>query len=62
MRISRRRAENALNWDTSVPDDAVKVTVESGWVTLEGNVDWQYQKSNAGYDVQNLMGVKRRFQ
>jgi osmotically-inducible protein OsmY len=45
-----------------VPDDAVKVTVEIGWVTLEGNVDWQYQKSNAGYDVQNLMGVKRRFQ
>lgn len=50
--------ENALDWDISVPNDRVNVTVENGWVTLEGNVDWQYQKSNAECDVQNLMGVK----
>jgi osmotically-inducible protein OsmY len=51
-------AENALSWDVTVPNDRVKVMVEDGWVTLEGNVDWQYQRENAGDDVQNLAGVR----
>jgi osmotically-inducible protein OsmY len=51
-------AENALEWDVSVPDNAVQVTVENGWVTLEGEVDWQYQKSAAEDDVDGLTGVK----
>jgi len=51
-------AENALDWDISVPADSVKVTVEDGWVTLEGNVDWQYQRTSAQDDVQYLTGVK----
>ena len=53
-----KAAENALNWDVSVPNDRVKVMVEDGWVTLEGNVDWQYQRSNAEDDVLNLTGVR----
>lgn len=53
-----KAAENALNWDVMVPDDAVKVTVENGWVTLEGKVDWQFQKSNAESAVHRLTGVK----
>jgi osmotically-inducible protein OsmY len=53
-----RAAENALSWDISVPNDAVKVMVENGHVTLEGNVDWQYQKWNAEDDVCGLTGVK----
>jgi osmotically-inducible protein OsmY len=53
-----KAAENALNWDISVPTDRVKVMVENGWVTLEGNVDWQYQRSNAEDDVLNLRGVR----
>ena len=53
-----KAAENALNWDVSVPDDAVRVTVENGRVTLEGNLDWQYQRSNAEADVQHLTGVR----
>lgn len=32
-------ALHALKWDTSVPDENVKVSVTKGWVTLEGNVD-----------------------
>lgn len=53
-----RAAENALDWDIAVPADCVRVTVENGWVTLEGNVDRQYQKSSAEDDVYDLMGVK----
>ncbi len=41
-------ALNALKWDLSVPDDRIKVMVENGWLTLEGDVDWQYQREAAG--------------
>lgn len=51
-------AKNVLDWDSSIPVDAVEVTVEDGWVTLEGNLDWQYQRSRAGEDVYGLTGVK----
>jgi osmotically-inducible protein OsmY len=51
-------AENVLDWDDSVPTDSVQVTVEDGWVTLEGTVDWQYQRSSAELDVQGLTGVR----
>jgi osmotically-inducible protein OsmY len=50
-------AENALEWDTSVPE-GIKVTVENGFLTLEGEVDWQYQKEAAEDAVGCLMGVK----
>lgn len=52
-----KAAENALSWDVTVPNDRVKVVVENGRVTLEGDVDWQYQRSNAEDDVLNLAGV-----
>jgi len=51
-------ALTALKWNTSVPDDVLKVTVENGWVTLEGSVDWQYQKDAAEFAVRYLTGVK----
>ena len=53
-----RAAANALEWDVSVPRDRIKVTVEKGFLTLEGQVDWQFQKSAAEQAVQHLMGVK----
>ena len=53
-----RAAENALQWDVSVPRDQIKVTVEKGFLTLEGKVDWQFQKSAAERAVRDLMGVK----
>ncbi len=49
---------NALNWNSKVPDDKVKVKVEDGWVTLEGEVSWNYQRDAARNSVVNLMGVK----
>jgi osmotically-inducible protein OsmY len=48
----------ALADDYSVPDDKVKVVVADGWVTLEGDLDWQYQKDASGRAVRNLTGVR----
>ena len=48
----------ALRNNVSVPDDKIKVSVSDGWVTLEGEVDWQYQKSVAEDAVRYLRGVK----
>ena len=50
--------ENAMKWDVLVPYDRIKVTVENGRVTLEGEVDWQLQKSTAERAVLHLKGVK----
>jgi osmotically-inducible protein OsmY len=52
-------AANALEWDSAVPDSAVKVTVRNGWVTLTGTVAHQFEKSAAELSVQRLYGVKR---
>jgi osmotically-inducible protein OsmY len=51
-------ATNALEWDSQVPSDRIKVVVRNGWVTLEGTVDWHYQKEAAERDVRNLQGVR----
>ena len=50
-------AKNALQWTSSFPKDGVKVMVESGCVTLTGEVDWEYQKQAAAKGVRYLMGV-----
>lgn len=51
------RAVNLLAWDASVPRDAIRVKVQNGWVTLEGEVNWQYQRSAAEADIRKLSGV-----
>ncbi len=51
-------AATALEWESAVPDDAVKPTVRHGWVTLTGNVSWPYQKAAAERAVDHLNGVK----
>ena len=53
-----RSAENVLSWAASVPDGAIKVMVEGGWITLSGAVDWQYQKQAASDAVRFLIGVQ----
>lgn len=44
------------NW--SVPNDKVTVKVEDGWITLEGELPWHYQKEAAKNAVNYLTGVK----
>lgn len=53
-----RAAVDALKWNISVPSDRVKVKVDKGWVTLEGDVDWYYQKEAAERAIRHLTGVK----
>jgi osmotically-inducible protein OsmY len=53
-----RAALNALEWNASVPKDRIKVKVEKGWVTLEGDVDFYFQREAAERAVRTLWGVK----
>jgi len=46
-----------LKNDWSIPNDKVTVKVEDGWVTLEGELPWNYQKESAKNAVNYLMGV-----
>ena len=50
-------ALNRMAWDVSVPQDAVKVKVEKGHVTLTGIVAQYYQKDAAAFDIRPLAGV-----
>jgi len=53
-----RTVENVLQWTTCLPKDAVAIMVEGGWVTLSGEVQWDYQRKAAVDAVRYLMGVK----
>ena len=53
-----KAAVQEREWDAFVPTDRVKVTVEKGWVTLDGEVDWQFQRLDADRVVRRLTGVK----
>jgi len=50
-------ARNVLQWTSAVQSDAVKITVEKGWITLTGQVDWKFQKEAAADAVRFLSGV-----
>ena len=50
-------AVSALKSSLVVPAEKVKITVSKGWVTLEGEVEWQYQKDAAESAVRTLAGV-----
>jgi len=49
--------EHALSWNTSVPQDRVKVLVEKGWVTLSGELDWNFQRRAVERMIRPLKGV-----
>jgi osmotically-inducible protein OsmY len=52
-----RAAVNGLEWNSSIPSERIKVVVKNGWVTLEGDVDWGYQRTAAEEAVRRLTGV-----
>jgi osmotically-inducible protein OsmY len=52
-----RTAENVLEWTTNWPKNHVKVMVEDGWITLTGELDYEYQRKMATTAVHRLMGV-----
>ena len=49
--------ETAFKWHISVPSERIRVKVEKGWVTLSGEVDWEYQRAAAANLVRPLVGV-----
>jgi osmotically-inducible protein OsmY len=53
-----RSVVNALDWNVSVPKNRVKASVSDGWVTLDGDVDWYYEKQSAENAVSVLAGVR----
>ncbi len=52
-----RRALDILRWDAVVPAGAIEVTVAHGWITLGGQVEWQFQRRAAEEAVRKLSGV-----
>lgn len=61
--IIASRALNIINWSSDIPAGDIKVIVQNGWVSLEGEVDWQYQKETAEravFKLSAVVGVKNR--
>jgi osmotically-inducible protein OsmY len=48
----------SFKWDWAIPTDKIKVTVEKNWVTLEGEVNWNYQREAAKKAVNSVLGVR----
>ena len=49
--------QHAVGWNTALPKDRIKVTVEKGWVTLGGELDWDFQRRALERLVRPLKGV-----
>jgi len=52
-----KSAETTLEWMGTPASTQVDVMVEKGWITLTGNVDWQYQRLAAESGIRHLVGV-----
>ena len=53
----RAEVANSLHWDIAIPRHRVTAKVDGGWVTLQGVVEWAYQRSLAEADVRRVPGV-----
>lgn len=53
-----RAAADALEWNSLVPSDRITIRVENGWVTLRGEVDYDYERRAAERAVRYLDGVR----
>jgi osmotically-inducible protein OsmY len=52
-----RRILDMMAWNTQIPQDAIKIKVQKGWVTLTGEVEWDFQRVAAENAVWQLFGV-----
>lgn len=52
------RILDVLSWNVLVPHERIQVKVENGWVTLSGNVSWNYQRDEARKAVSAISGIK----
>lgn len=53
-----KRAANALKWNTLVPSERITVSVDKGWLTLRGDVSYDFERRAAERAVRNLAGVR----
>ena len=51
-------AAQHIEWSSLIPAESIVVTVREGWLTLDGEVEWRYQKNTAENVVRHLSGVK----
>lgn len=51
------RCLDVIHWYVAIPQDQIQVKVQQGWITLEGEVEWQYQKEGVENAVCKLAGV-----
>jgi osmotically-inducible protein OsmY len=49
--------ENVLRWKTFLPENAVKIMVEKGWIKLSGEVEWEYQRLATIEAIRRIKGV-----
>ena len=49
--------QHAMSWNSSVPKERIKLSVEKGWVTLSGELDWDFQRRALERMVRPLTGV-----
>lgn len=53
-----QRILDGFRWDVQVPDTRLQAIVDNGWVQLDGEVEWQYEKDAAERVVRNITGVR----
>jgi osmotically-inducible protein OsmY len=49
---------NSYKWNWQLPNDKIQVKVENGWITLEGETNWNYQREEAKNSIKDFTGVK----
>jgi osmotically-inducible protein OsmY len=49
---------NALTWHSAVNEDLINITVDNGWVYLNGIANWEYERKAAQNAIENILGVK----
>jgi osmotically-inducible protein OsmY len=52
-----RSVDNVLQWSSFAPTKSIKVLVEKGWVTLSGQVHWEFERLSAASVIRHLLGV-----
>lgn len=51
-------AADVLKWNSSILEEQIKIKAENGWLTLDGEVEWEFIKTSAEKALENLVGVR----
>jgi len=53
----KKAVTNIIKWNSSVDENRISIEVQNGWVTLEGSVDWEYQRTKARILTEDITGI-----